>query len=96
MALISEVITASEAAKISAKYVIQDKEYAINYILSDIRQAANQGKNFLYYSRKRINEWFWAEITSYYCFNYFQKLGYKMYTESNYYKENDEICMIRW
>ena len=27
---------------------------------------------------------------------FFQKLGYKIYTESNYYKENDEICMIRW
>ncbi len=96
MALISQIITANEAMKIAAQFVDLEHEYTINYVMSDIKKYAQNGKNFFYYSRKWVNEWFWEDITSYYCFNYFRRLGYQISVEPNRYKENDEICMIRW
>lgn len=96
MALISEVITAIEAAKLASQYVDIEKEYVINAILGDIKKYAEQGKTYLFYSRQWVNEWFWADVTSYYCYNYFQRLGYIIQVEPNRNKPNDEICMIRW
>lgn len=96
MAMISKAITADEAIKISARYVDIDHEYVINSVLSDIRKHANNGKTYFYYSKKWVNEWFWEDVTSYYCFNYFRRLGYGISVENDRYKENNEICMIRW
>ena len=96
MALVSKVITANDAIRISAKYVNEEHEYVINYVLADIVKYASEGKSYFYYSKKWVNDWFWEDITSYYCFNYFKRLGYGITVEHNRYKENDEICMIRW
>lgn len=96
MGLVSKVITANDALRITAQYVDEEHEYVINHVLSDIKKYALDGKTYFYYSKKWVNEWFWEDVTSYYCFNYFRRLGYQISVEPNRYKENDEICMIRW
>lgn len=94
--IIAKIITANEAIKISSQFVDIGHEYVINFVLTDIYRYASDGKNFFFYSRKWVNEWFWEDLTSYYCTNYFRRLGYQLSVEPNRYKENDQICMIRW
>lgn len=94
--IIAKIITANEAIKISSQFVDKDHEYVINCVLTDIYRYASDGKNFFFYSRKWVNEWFWESINSYYCMNYFRRLGYQIIVEPNRYKDNDEIYMLRW
>ena len=96
MSIIAKVITANEAVKISSQFVDIEHEYVINFVLLDIEKYASGGKNSFYYSKQWVNDWFWEDVTSYYCFNYFRRLGYQISVEANRYKENDQICMIRW
>ena len=46
MALISQIITANEAMKIAAQFVDLEHEYTINYVMSDIKKYAQNGKKF--------------------------------------------------
>ena len=96
MSLTSKVLTANDALRISVQYLDPEHEYVVNAVFADIYKYAREGKNFFYYSRKWVNDWFWEDITSYYCSNYFRRLGYQISVEDNRYKENDQICMIRW
>lgn len=96
MALISEIITAVDANKLASQYIDIEHEYVINSILRDIKKCALDGKSYIYYSYKWVNDWFWEDITSQYCYNYFTKLGYQISIEDNRYKLNDKIYMIRW
>lgn len=96
MALISQIVTADDAMRMTAQYVDIEHEYTINHIMLDIQRYASEGKTFFYYSRKWVNEWFWESINSYYCMNYFRRLGYQIIVEPNRYKDNDEIYMLRW
>lgn len=96
MPIISKVITANEAVKISAQFIDVEHEYVINVMLTDIKKYAMEGRNFFYYDRQLVNEWFWEDITSYYCLNYLRRLGYQTLIEPHRYKINDEVMMIRW